>query len=61
MNNEQFKIKVQKLINQYNVRNYHYVLREANILLKMPTNPFLMNLVGSCLQKLGELEKAKKF
>ena len=61
MNNEQFKIKVQKLINQYNVRNYHYVLREANILLKkLPTNPFLMNLVGSCFQKLGELEKAKK-
>ena len=60
MDKEKFKIKAQKLLNQFNVGNYQFVLRESNILLKkIPNNSFLMNLVGSCFQKIGDLEKAK--
>ena len=61
MNIEQTKIKIQKLVNHYNSGNYLYVIREAGIILrKFPTSGFLMNLIGSCFQKIGEYEKAIK-
>ena len=61
MNNDQIKLKIHKLYNHYNAGNYEYVIKECGILLrKMPTNFFLMNLVGSCFQRIGQLDKAKK-
>ena len=61
MNIEKIKLKIQKLVNHYNTGNYLYVIREAGILIrKFPTNSYLMNLIGSCFQKIGQFEKAKK-
>ncbi len=61
MNKEQIKLKIQRLVNQYNVGNYLHVIKETGILLKkLPNNLFLMNLIGSSFQKIGQLEKAKK-
>ena len=51
---EELKNKIQKLVNQYNLGNYKLVIEEVNILLKkLPNNSFLLNLLGSCYQKLG--------
>ena len=61
MNKEQIKLKIQRLVNQYNAANYVHVIKETGILLKkLPNNLFLMNLIGSSFQKIGQLEKAKK-
>ena len=61
MNKEQIKLKIQRLVNQYNAANYVHVIKESGILLKkLPNNLFLMNLIGSSFQKIGQLEKAKK-
>ena len=61
MNKEQIKLKIQRLVNQYNAGNYLHVIKESGILLKkLPTNLFLMNLIGSSFQRIGQLEKAKK-
>ena len=58
MNKEQIKLKIQRLVNQYNVGNYLHVIKETGILLKkLPNNLFLMNLIGSSFQKIGQLEK----
>ena len=55
------KKKIAKLVNQFNVGNYPHVIQEVNILLKkLPNNSFLLNLLGSCYQKLGHHETAKK-
>ena len=55
------KKKVAKLVNQFNVGNYPHVIQEVNILLKkLPNNSFLLNLLGSCYQKLGQYETAGK-
>lgn len=60
MNKEQIKLKIQRLYNQYNAGNYPHVIREAGIILrKLPNNYFLMNLIGSCFQKIGQIDKAK--
>ena len=34
MNKEQIKLKIQRLVNQYNVANYVHVIKETGILLK---------------------------
>ncbi len=61
MNLEKIKSKIQKLVNHYNVGNYTHVIKEAGILLrKIPDNLFLMNLIGSCFQKINQLQKAKR-
>tara|TARA_B100001063_G_scaffold70843_1_gene64933 strand:+ start:941 stop:2500 length:1560 start_codon:yes stop_codon:yes gene_type:complete len=61
MNKEKIKSKIQALYNHYNAGNYLYVIKNAEIILrKIPNNFFLMNLVGSCFQKIGYLERAKK-
>ena len=58
---EELKNKIQKLVNQYNFGNYKLVIQEVNILLKkLPNNSFLLNLLGSCYQKLGDFETAIK-
>ena len=55
------KKKIAKLVNQFNVGNYTHVIQEVNILLKkLPNNSFLLNLLGSCYQKLGRYETAGK-
>jgi tetratricopeptide (TPR) repeat protein len=54
-------LKIQKLVNHYNAGNFLYVMREAKILLKKSQrNVFLMNLIGSCCEKIGQLKEAKK-
>jgi tetratricopeptide (TPR) repeat protein len=61
MNIEKIKLKIQKLVNHFNNKNYIFVIREAGIILKkLPNNVFLMNLIGSSFQKINDLEKAKK-
>ena len=58
---EELKTKIQKLVNQYNFGNYKLVIQEVNILLKkLPNNSFLLNLLGSCYQKLGDFDTAIK-
>ena len=58
---EQLKTKIQRLINQFNHGNYKLVIQEVNILLKkLPNNSFLLNMLGSCYQKFGHFETAKK-
>ena len=58
---EELKNKIQKLVNQYNFGNYKLVIQEVNILLKkLPNNSFLLNLLGSCYQKLGDFDTAIK-
>ena len=61
MDREQIKSKIHKLYNHYNIGNYPHVIKESGILLKkLPNNFFLMNLIGSSFQRIGQLEKAKK-
>ena len=58
---EIIKNKISKLVNQFNTGNYKYVIEGANILLrKLPNNSYLLNLLGSSYQKLGNYETAKK-
>ena len=58
---DKLKIKIQKLVNQFNFGNYKLVIQDVNILLrKLPNNSFLLNLLGSCYQKIGHYETAKK-
>ena len=59
MDKEIIKNKLQALLNHYNAGNYEHTLRESEILLKkLPNNIFLINLIGSCYQNLGNLKMA---
>ena len=59
MEKEIIKNKIQKLVNQYNARNFQHVIQGAQILLKkLPNNIYLINLIGSCHQSLGNLKIA---
>ena len=59
MEKEIIKNKIQKLVNQYNARNFQHVIQESQILLKkLPDNIYLINLIGSCHQNLGNLKIA---
>ena len=62
MNNlDTLKIKAQRLVNHFNSGNYTLVIRETTTLLKkIPNNAFLLNLLGSCYQKIGFFEVAEK-
>jgi len=58
---ENFKRKVQQLLNQYNAGNFRFVVQQINLLLKkQPNNLFILNLLGSSYHKLRELNVAKK-
>ena len=58
---ENFKLKVNKLVNHYNIGNFKFVIERINLLLKkQPNNQFILNLLGSCYQKLGNINIAKK-
>ena len=60
-NLENLKIKAHRLVNQFNAGNFKLVIRETTILLKkIPNNSFLLNLLGSCYQKMGNFEIAEK-
>ena len=60
-NIENLKKKIHSLVNQFNYENYELVIKETNLLLKkLPNNSFLLNLLGSCYQKLGFFETAEK-
>ena len=66
MNNKKqfdvFKSKVEILLKHFNAGNYSHVLKETERLnKKYPQNSFLFNLSGSCLQRIGRLDDAKKF
>ena len=51
---------VKNLVDIYNKQNFEIAKKEAEILLKIyPDNSFLYNLLGSCCQNLGQLNKAK--
>ena len=63
MNNkfENFKLKVNKLVNHYNARNFKFVIEQVNLLLKkQPNNHYILNLLGSCYHNLGNFISAKK-
>ena len=56
-----FKKKAEKLLEQFNEKQYLLVIRETKLLLKkVPNNLFLLNLIGSSFQNLGDLSSAKK-
>ena len=56
-----FKLKVNKLVNHYSIGNFKFVIEQINLLLKkQPNNQFILNLLGSCYHKLGNLNTAKK-
>ena len=58
---ENFKLKVNKLVNHYNANNFEYVIQQINLLLKnQPNNHFILNLLGLCYQKQGNHNVAKK-
>ena len=60
MNEQEFKQKAGILVNHYNSKNYLYVIKETQVLLKkVPNNPFLLNLLGSAFQNINELGNAK--
>ena len=63
MNNAEinFKEKVAKLVNNYNVGNLKYTVEGIlKLLKKHPNNTFLYNLLGSCFQKNNDPQNAKK-
>jgi Tfp pilus assembly protein PilF len=56
-----FKKKAEKLLEQFNKKQYLLVIRETKLLLKkVPNNLFLLNLIGSSFQNLGNLDSAQK-
>ena len=58
---ENFKLKVQKLMNHYESKNYKFVVQQVNLLLKkQPDNQFILNLLGSSYHRLGDLDTAKQ-
>ena len=58
---ENFKLKVNKLVNHYNARNFKFVIQQVNLLLKkQPNNQYILNLLGSSYHKSGNLVTAKK-
>ncbi len=56
---DKIKEKIRVLVNQYNAGNLYHVIKETEkLLLKLPNNVFLINLIGSSYQKLGNNKKA---
>jgi len=56
---DQIKEKIRVLLNHYKAGNLYYVIKETEkLLVKMPNNIFLINLIGSSYQGLGNYKKA---
>ncbi len=59
METDKIKEKIRVLLNHYNAGNLYYVIKETEkLLLKLPNNIFLINLIGSSYQRLGNNKKA---
>ncbi len=59
MEKEKIKEKIQLLVNHYKAGNLHFVIKETEkLLVKLPNNIFLLNLIGSSYQMLGNHETA---
>ena len=59
MEKDKIKDKIQLLVNHYNAGNLHYVIKETEkLLIKLPNNIFLINLIGSSYQRLGDHKTA---
>ena len=59
MEKNKIKEKIQTLINHFNAGNFRFVVIETEkLLIKLPDNIFLINLIGSSYQYLGEHKKA---
>ena len=53
--------QIQTLINQFNTKNYEFVISKCRILIKKnPEYVILYNLIGSAYQNIGEFVKAQK-
>ena len=60
MNNKNIAQQIQIIINQFNVKNYDFVISKVNILLKKnPEYVILYNLLGSAYQNKGDYINAK--
>ena len=59
MNEQEFKQKAGILVNHYNSKNYLYVIKETQVLLKKCLIILLLNLLGSAFQNINELGNAK--
>ena len=58
---EEFKLKVEKLLNHFEAKNYKFVIQQVNLLLrKQPNNHFILNLLGSSYHRVGDLKTAKQ-
>ena len=59
MEKNKIKEKIQFLVNHYHAGNLHFVIKETEkLLLKLPNNIFLINLIGSSYQGLGDHKTA---
>ena len=59
MEKEIIKKKIQQLVNHYHNRDFQYVIKEGQILLKkIPKNIFLINLIALSFQGTGNLKMA---
>ena len=60
MNNKNIAQQIQIIINQFNVKNYDFVISKGSILLKKnPEYVILYNLLGSAYQNEGDYISAK--
>ncbi len=61
MEKNKIKEKIQILINHFNAGNFRFVIKETEkLLIKLPDNIFLINLIGSSYQNLGDHKTAIK-
>jgi len=59
MEKNKLKEKIQILVNHYHAGNLHHVIKETEkLLIKIPNNIFLINLIGSSYQRLGDYKTA---
>ena len=60
MNNSNIAQQIQILLNQFNAKNFDYVILKAKQLLKKnPGYTIIYNLLGSSYQNLNNFEEAK--
>ena len=61
MEKNKIREKIQILINHFNAGNFRFVIKETEkLLIKLPDNIFLINLIGSSYQNLGDHKTAIK-
>ena len=59
MEKEKIKERIQFLVNHYKAGNFHFVIKETEkLLIKLPNNIFLINLIASSYQMLGDHKTA---